>query len=46
MVVGQDIALVHGDRLRAYTLVARAFTTTSGQTIPEVESLFVVRKKR
>ena len=46
VVVGQDIALVHGDRVRAYALVARAFTTPSGQTIPEVESLFVVRKKR
>jgi len=46
VVIGQDIALVHGDRLRAYALVARAFTTPSGRTIPEVESSFVVRKKR
>jgi hypothetical protein len=46
VIVGRDIALVRGDRLRAYARVTRAFTTPSGQTIPEVESLFVVRPKR
>jgi len=46
VVVGRDIALAHGDRLRAYALVARAFATPSRQTIPEVESLFVVRTGR
>jgi hypothetical protein len=46
VIVGRDMALTRGDRLRAYARVTRAFTTPSGQTIPEVESLFVVRTKR
>jgi hypothetical protein len=46
VVVGRDITLLRGDRLRAYALVARPFATPAGQTIPEVESVFVVRTKR
>jgi hypothetical protein len=46
VVIGQDVPLVRGDLLRAYALVARPFTTPAGQTIPEVESVFVVRTKR
>jgi hypothetical protein len=46
VVVGRDLALVRGERLRAYGRVARAFTTPSGRTIPEVESLFVLPTKR
>jgi len=46
VVVFRDLPLAHGDSLRAYGLVARGFTTPAGQTIPEVDSLFVQRTKR
>ena len=46
VIVFRDLALAHGDSLRAYGVVARGFTTPAGQTIPEVESLFVQRTKR
>jgi hypothetical protein len=46
VVVGRDLTLVHGEVLRAYGRVARAFTTSTGQSVPEVEADFVVRAKR
>ncbi len=46
VVVFRDLPLAHGDSLRAYGFVARGFTTPAGQTIPEVDSLFVQRTKR
>jgi hypothetical protein len=46
VVVGQELAVARGDRLRAYGHVARGFTTPSGQTVPEVEADFVLRAKR
>ena len=46
VVIGRDLALVRGDGLRAYGTVARAFTTPGGQTVPEIESQFVLRTKR
>ena len=46
VVIGQELPVVRGDRLRAYGRVARAFTTPSGQTVPEIEADFVVRAKR
>jgi hypothetical protein len=46
VIIFRDLALAHGDSLRAYGVVARGFTTPAGQTIPEVESLFVQRTKR
>jgi Glucodextranase, domain B len=46
VVVGQELAVARGDRLRAYGRVARAFTTPAGQTVPEIEADFVLRPKR
>lgn len=46
VVIGQELAVAHGDHLRAYGRVARAFTTPAGQTVPEVEADFVLRPKR
>jgi hypothetical protein len=46
VVVGQDLAVARGDRLRAYGRVARAFTTPGGQTVPEVEADFVLQSRR
>jgi hypothetical protein len=46
VVVGRDLPLVHGDHVKAYGVVARPFTTPAGQTVPEVESAFVLRNKR
>jgi hypothetical protein len=46
VVVGQELAVARGDRLRAYGRVERAFTTPGGQTVPEVEADFVLRPKR
>jgi hypothetical protein len=46
VVVGKDLMLAHGEVLRAYGRVARAFTTSTGQSVPEVEADFVVRAKR
>jgi hypothetical protein len=46
VVIGQEIAVARGDRLRAYGRVARTFTTPSGQSVPEVEADFVLRPKR
>ena len=34
VVVGQELALARGDRLRAYGRVARGFATPAGQTVP------------
>ncbi len=45
IVVGAGTAPAAGDKLRAYGTVARAFTN-AGQTVPEVESQFVVRAGR
>jgi len=45
VVVGRDVPLVHGDHVKAYGVVARPFTN-AGQTVPEVESAFVLRNKR
>ena len=46
VVVGRDLALVRGDVLRAYGVVARGFTTPAGQTVPEIDSQFATRTKR
>lgn len=46
VVVGQDLSVTRGERLRAYGRIARAFATPSGQTVPEIEADFVVRAKR
>jgi hypothetical protein len=46
VIVFRDLPLAHGDSLRAYGVVARGFTTPAGQTIPEVDSVFVQRTKR
>jgi len=46
VVVGRDLTLAHGDILYAYGKVVRAFTTPSGQSVPEVEADFVLRAKR
>lgn len=46
VIVGRDLVLAHGDTVRAYGTIARAFTTSTGQTVPEVESQFVVKAKR
>jgi hypothetical protein len=45
VIVGRDMPLGHGDLLTAYGTVARAFTTSAGQTVPEIEAQFVVRPK-
>jgi hypothetical protein len=41
VVVFRDLPLAHGDSLRAYGVIARGFLTPAGQTIPEVDSVFV-----
>jgi hypothetical protein len=46
VIVGRDMSLAHGEVVRAYGKVARAFTTSSGQSVPEVEADFVLRAKR
>jgi hypothetical protein len=46
VVVGQEIVVARGDRLRAYGRVARAFATPTGETVPEIEADFVLRPKR
>jgi hypothetical protein len=46
VVVGRDLALAHGDVVRAYGRVARAYRTPTAQTVPEVEAEFVVRPHR
>jgi hypothetical protein len=46
VVIGRDLSLVRGERLRAYGLVARPFTTATKQTVPEMESAFVLRTRR
>jgi hypothetical protein len=46
VVVGRDMALAHGDGLKAYGMVARAFTTPTKQTVPEVEAAFAIRAKK
>jgi hypothetical protein len=46
VVIGEEVAIARGDRLRAYGRVARGFATPSGQTVPEIEADFVIRPKR
>ena len=46
VVVGRDLTVGHGDSIRAYGRVARAFRMPTAQTVPEVEAEFVVRPKR
>jgi hypothetical protein len=46
VVVGQEVVVARGDRLRAYGRVARAFATPTGETVPEIEADFVLRPKR
>ena len=46
VVVGQELTIARGDRLRAFGRVARGFTTPAGQTVPEIEADFVVRARR
>jgi hypothetical protein len=46
VIVGADLALTPGERLRAYGFVARGFTVPGGQTVPEIDSAFAVRTKK
>jgi hypothetical protein len=46
VVVGRNLVLTHGEGLRAYGRVARAYRTPGAQTVPEVEADFVLRAKR
>ncbi|HEY6461642.1 MAG TPA: hypothetical protein VIY73_15850, partial [Polyangiaceae bacterium] len=46
VVIGRDMTLAHGDVLRAYGTVARGFAWRPGQTVPEVESTFVIKAGR
>jgi hypothetical protein len=46
VIVGRELTLARGERLRAYGRVARAFVTSPGQTVPEVEADFVLKAKR
>ncbi|HEY1693709.1 MAG TPA: hypothetical protein VGG39_16195 [Polyangiaceae bacterium] len=46
VVIGRDMALAHGDVLHAYGTVARGFAWRPGQTVPEVESAFVMKAAR
>lgn len=46
VVVGRDMALLHGQKLRAYGTVARAFTPGGGQTIPEIDAEFALVPRR
>jgi hypothetical protein len=46
VVVGQEVSVARGDRLRAFGRIARGFTTPGGQTVPEVEADFILRSKR
>jgi hypothetical protein len=46
IVVGDAQTFAHGDGLRAYSHVTKAFTTSSGTTVPEVEADFVVKKAK
>lgn len=46
VILGRDLGLSHGDGLRAYGTVARAFTTPAKLTVPEVEAAFAIRSKR
>lgn len=46
VVIGQEVAIARGDRLRAYGRVTRGFATPAGQTVPEIEADFVLRPKR
>jgi hypothetical protein len=46
VVVGRDLTLARGDRLRAYGRVARAYRTPGAQTVPEIEAEFVLHAKR
>jgi hypothetical protein len=43
VVTGRDLPLARGDVLHAYGVVARPFTTATGQTVPEVDCLFAIR---
>jgi hypothetical protein len=45
VLVGRDLPLRRGERVRAYGIVARPFTPAAGQTVPEVEAAFVVRAR-
>jgi hypothetical protein len=45
VVIGDAQTLAHGDPLRAYGRVTKAFTTASGTTVPEVEADFVIKGK-
>jgi hypothetical protein len=45
VVIWGDLALAPGDSVRAYGVVARAFTTAAGQTVPEVDSQFALKGK-
>jgi hypothetical protein len=46
IIVGRDLALTHGEVLRAYGNLARAYRTPAAQTVPEVEAEFVLRATR
>jgi hypothetical protein len=46
VIVGQDLTVARGERLRAYGRIARAFAIPGGQSVPEVEADFVLPTKR
>jgi hypothetical protein len=43
VIVGREIALRRGEAIRAYGVLARAFTASAGQVVPEIEAQFVIR---
>jgi hypothetical protein len=46
VIVGRDMTLARGAKLRAYGYVARPFAAPAGKTVPEVESAFVLQGER
>ena len=42
VLLGRDVSVDHGASLRAYGVVARGFTSSPGQTVPEVDAEFVI----
>jgi hypothetical protein len=46
VVVRRDGPIARGDVLKGYGVVARPYTTPAGQTVPEVETAFVLRNGR
>jgi hypothetical protein len=46
VVVGRETTLARGEWLSAYGTASRAITTSSGQTVPEIDAQFVIRQGR